>query len=206
MKKASLIIMLALITNLSFSQEMKTLFSNDTTKKHNSYGGYGAPMIGAATLNNSWGIQIGAKGGMIKNHHFGCGLIGGAVIGSSATSVTDTIYRNDTARSINSHNITMGHGGVFFEYIFSYTSPIHISIPLNIEAGGIWAASDHSASPIKNSAIFIIEPGVNFEFNFSKHFVPGINVGYRFVAANCSKTAAAASGLSVGLVLKIGKF
>jgi hypothetical protein len=201
MKKASLIIALAFITNLLFSQEMKTLFKKDTAKIE-SYGGYGAPMVGASMMGKYWGVMLGGKGGLIRNHHFGIGGIGAAVIGNSSSSMTDTIVRMGRKDSTFKHNLVMGYGGIYLEYIFNYDSPIHVSLPLNICVGGVWAGGERSSSTIKSSTVFIVEPGINIEFNFSKHFVPALNVGYKIVLGNSTNL----SGLNVGLVFKLGKF
>lgn len=205
MKKVSLILLLAIIANQSFSQEMKTLFKKDTTKTTDTYGGYGAPFVGAAMLKKGMGVLVGGKGGLIKNHHFAFGGIGTAIIGNNATSISDTIKKNNSQiDSLVSHrNLSMGYGGIFLEYIFNFDSPIHVSLPLNIQVGGVLAGGDRSNSNIKSSAIFVLEPGINFEFNFSKHFVPALNIGYRYVTGDYSKDL---SGVNIGLVLKFGKF
>jgi hypothetical protein len=200
MKKVSLIIALAFITNLSFSQEMKTLFKKDTTKTE-SYGGYGAPMVGASMMGKYWGVMVGGKGGLIRNHHFGVGGIGAAIIGNSSSSMTDTIAKIGKDSTFT-HNLSMGYGGIYLEYIFNYDSPIHVSLPLNICVGGVWAGGDHSSGSIKSSSVFIVEPGINFEFNFAKHFVPALNVSYKIVTGNSSNL----SGVNVGLIFKLGKF
>lgn len=208
MKKISLILLLAIIANLSFSQEMKTLFKNDTAKD-NTYGGYGALFVGMGMLNDgtkdSWGVLVGAKGGLIKNHHFAFGGIGAAIIGNSSTSIVDSVMSfQDTAKF--THKLSMGYGGFFIEYIFNFESPIHISLPLNMTAGGVFAGGKHSDAKFKSSAIFVIEPGINFEFNFYKHFVPALNIGYRIATGNSTGASKAASGLNVSLLLKFGKF
>ena len=215
MKKLNLILSLALIANLSFSQEMKTLFKTDTSAKTSIYGGYGAPFLGAGMLNNgtkdSWGVLVGGKGGVIKNHHFAFGGIGAAVIGNSSTSMTDSIvstnsFTNKKDTTSFSHNLWMGYGGIFLEYIFNFDSPIHVSLPLNICAGGLLGGGKYTNAKIKSSSLFIVEPGINFEFNFSKHFVPALNVGYRIATGNSAAASKAASGVNVGLILKFGKF
>ncbi len=212
MKKVSLIVMLALIANLSFSQEMKTLFKKDTTKG-NTYGGFGAPFVGLGTLNDgnkdSWGTFVGGKGGLIKNHRFAFGGIGAAVIGNASTAMSDTTVierQHDTTRTPYRHNMFMGYGGIFIEYIFNFDAPVHVSLPLNIAVGGLSAAGTHSNGTVKSSALFLLEPGINFEFNFSKHFVPALTVGYRIATGNSTAASKAASGLNVGLILKFGKF
>lgn len=201
MKKSNLILMLVLITNLSFSQEMKTLFKTDTAKTTDSYGGYGAPFVGVAMLKKGSGTLIGGKGGVIKNHHFAFGGIGAAIIGDNSTSISDTLSSVTGNDSITARNISMGYGGIFLEYIFNFDSPLHVSIPLNITPGGLSAGKGRSK--MKSSSFVIIEPGINFEFNFYKYFVPSLNIGYRYVTGDYTKEL---SGINVGLVLKFGKF
>ncbi len=208
MKKIITVLLVVLITNQSFSQEMKTLFKKDTTSKAVTYGGYGAPIIGMGILDNKPGFLIGGKGGLIRNHHFGFGGIGVAIMGNTSISDTTTVLVG-ISDSIHTYNMSLGYGGVYLEYVFNYDSPIHFAIMSNFAAGGLLAGGDRSSSKIKSSALFIIEPGVNLEFNFSKHFVPALNIGYRFVVsntANSTKTGAAASGLNVSLIFKLGKF
>lgn len=205
MKKTILAMTLTLMVNLIYSQnEMKTLFKKDTvSKKENSYGGYGIPFVGITQMDNNMATIVGGKGGIIKNHHFVFGGVGTAIIGSNAKAVLDTIKtKNTNADSLYiKKTLAMGYGGLFVEYTFNYTSPIHVSIPLNIEVGGVLAGGDHSN--IKSSAIFVLEPGVNIEFNFYKFFVPAINIGYRYVSGDYSSKL---SGVYGTLILKFGKF
>lgn len=208
MRKIITVLLVVLITNQSFSQEMKTIFKKDTATKAVSYGGYGAPMVGMGVLNGNPGILFGGKGGLIRNHCFGFGGIGAAIIGNTSISDTTTVIAG-IRDSVHTYNMSMGYGGIYLEYIFKYDSPIHVSIPLNIAAGGLLSGGDRSSSKIKSAALLVIEPGINLEFNFSKHFVPALNIGYRFIASNSAsstKTAKAASGLNVSLVFKLGKF
>lgn len=157
---------LALMVNIGYSQnEMKTLFKKDTSSRTHSYGGYGAPFVGVTQLNGGFATIIGGKGGVIRNHHFVFGGIGTAVIGSKI-SVQDTIKtKGGSIDSLYiSKTLNLGYGGIFVEYIFKYSSPIHVSIPLNIQVGGVLGGGSHSN--IKSSTIFVLEPGINFEFNF----------------------------------------
>lgn len=210
MKKTALITMLALTVNVSFSQEMKTLFSQDTSKKGDSYGGYGAPFVGYTEYRDgSSATIVGGKGGVIKNHTFVFGGVGTAIIGNKNYTYNVMIPKigsaataNDSAATKNT-NISMGYGGIFVEYILNYSNPIHISFPLNIQVGGVLAGSKNGDMKVKSSSIFVIEPGINFEFNFYKNFIPGINIGYRYVDGTYSKEL---SGAYASLLFKFGKF
>lgn len=206
MKKILLALTLLLMVNHIYSQdEMKTLFKKDTSsiKKKNVYGGYGAPFVGITQMDGKMATIVGGKGGVIINHRFVFGGVGTAVISSDSKAVLDTIKTKtgNTDSLWIKKTLSMGYGGVFVEYIFKYSSPIHISIPLNIQVGGVLGGGDHSN--IKSSAIFVLEPGINLEFNFYKFFVPAINVGYRYVSGNYSDRL---SGIYGSLILKFGKF
>jgi len=207
MKKILLALTFILTVNYIYSQEeIRTLFKKDTAsvKKKNVYGGYGAPFVGITQMDGAMATLVGGKGGVIINHRFVFGGVGTAIIGSNSNAVLDTI-KTKSATPMDSlwikKNLSMGYGGIFVEYILKYSSPIHISIPLNIQIGGVKGGGDHSN--IKSSAIFVVEPGINLEFNFYKFFVPAINVGYRYVSGDYSSKL---SGVYGSLILKFGKF
>ena len=64
MKKVSLILILIAVYTTSTAQEIQTLFSKDN-QKEKTFGGYGAPLIRASTINGEWGVMFGGKGGFI---------------------------------------------------------------------------------------------------------------------------------------------
>jgi len=210
MKNIILVLTLILVVNHIYSQDeirtIKTLFKKDTSsiKKKTVYGGHGAPFVGITQMNDEMATIVGGKGGVIINHRFVFGGVGTAVIGSNSKAVLDTV-KTKSATPMDSlwikKTLSMGYGGVFVEYIFKYSSPIHLSIPLNIQVGGVLGGGDHSN--IKSSTIFVVEPGVNLEFNFYKFFVPAINVSYRYVTGDYSSIL---SGVQGSLILKFGKF
>ena len=216
MKKICLLIGLTFIASISFSQdqEMKTLFNKDTSNKAvDTYGGYGAPFVGATQIDGDLSIIVGGKGAVVKNHTFAFGGVGTAII--STKSKTFNKYVDSTGKSINNYNpfsdssvignrtISLGYGGIFVEYIFNYTSPVHVSIPLNIQVGGVLAGTDSDDLKIKSSSVFVIEPGINFEFNFYKFFIPTLNIGYRYVSGDYSSSL---SGVYGSLIFKFGKY
>ena len=68
------------------------------------------------------------------------------------------------------------------------------------------ATSDDSE--IESSGIFVIEPGINLEFNVSKYFIPGISLSYRqvFGSSLVNLSDQDISGVSIGLMFKFGNF
>jgi hypothetical protein len=200
MKKTVLFIALMSIYATSFSQEIKTLFNNDSTKTK-SVGGYGGPFINATQMNNDWGVMLGGKGGVVFNRNFAFGGVGMAMV-SNATFTGDDLNGNKNTPL----ELSYGVGGLFFEYIFKLDKPIHFSVPLNVLAGGVTVSENEVE--IESSAIFVLEPGINVEFNFSEHFIPGITFSYRqvFGASLTNISNQDISGINIGLMLKFGAF
>lgn len=202
MKTITLIIALMAFSTFSFAQEMKTLSSNDGIK-NTTFGGYGGPLIQASYINDDWGIMMGGKGGVVINRRFALGGIGMGLINSTEFSGDD--LKGDNNASLN---LEYGVGGIFAEYIFKLESPIHFSIPVNFMAGGIAVNDATSDAEIESATIFVIEPGINVEFNVSKTFIPAINLSYRQVFGSSLDNLSNQdiSGVNLGLVFKFGSF
>ncbi len=209
MKKLSVLIVTIAISFLGYSQEINTLFSSkDTTV---SFGGYGSPILRASQINGIGGVAIGGKGGFTINQKFTFGGIGYG-------HVSDYVFKGDNlaGKSDVDLHIGMGAGGVFFEYTIGMKNAVHFSIPLNIMAGGVFISDkslennndDDIDETIEKSGIFLLESGINIEFNFTKFFMPTLNIGYRHVMGSSLKnlTDEELSGFHIGLVLKFGKF
>jgi hypothetical protein len=220
MKKTILSLLLSTVVGMTYSQdEMRTLFKKDTAAKLDSYGGYGAPFAGFTQLQGADAIIVGGKGGVTKNHHFTFGGVGTAIIGTKNfkyTEIQKNVFGADSTID-RSTNLSMGYGGLFIEYTFDHASPVHISIPVNFQVGGVSAISSNKNfdktktdtkeyTQVTSSSIFVVEPGLSFNFNFYKFFVPSVNIGYRFVAGSKAVHAKQLSGVYGSIILKFGKF
>lgn len=164
-------------------------------------GGFGGPFIRTTQVMNDWGIVIGGKGGGIINHQFGFGGVGMALV-NGYDFVGDNLNGNNNA----SLNLGLGAGGVFIQYINRRDNLIQYSVPLHIMAGGV--SVKENDEDVESSGVFILEPGINIEFNISDQFIPGIDVSYQQVFG-CSLENVDnqdISGINIGLVLKFGKF
>ena len=55
---------------------------------------------------------------------------------------------------------------------------------------------------------FILETGINLEFNVSKHFIPALNISFRQVLESSLTNLdnQDISGFSLGLMFKFGEF
>ena len=202
MKRKVLTLAFMAFSVFGFSQEIKTVFQSDSLKT-NSYGGYGGPLIKVSQINNDWGMIIGGKGGVVINRKFAFGGIG-----QSISRDNNFIGDNLNGDKQSSLSFIYAAGGIFFEYIFNLESPIHISIPLNLMAGGISVNDVTGNTKVESSANFIIEPGINLEFNLSKHFISAINLSYRqvFGTSLVNIHNQDISGVSMGLIFKFGDF
>ena len=200
MKRINLIILLLALSTICFSQEIRTITSNDTLK---TFGGYGGPLIEMTQINNDWGVLFGGKGGFIVNRKFAFGGVGMAMLnnpdytGSAQSESTDVPLQ-----------LSYASGGVFFEYFFNLESPVHFSIPVNIMGGGVTINKENTNYEIESSGMFVIQPGLNLEFNVTKHFIPAVYVTYRQVLASKLENLNNndLSGISMGLILKFGGF
>ncbi|MEP1095891.1 MAG: hypothetical protein ABJG78_12320 [Cyclobacteriaceae bacterium] len=198
--KTILIVLLAFISTAIFSQEMNTIFSKGNSGSA-STGAYGGPLVQATQLANNWGLSIGGKGGVIINQRFAFGGIGiGA--GSDYSFVGDNFIDDANA----SLNVSYGAGGIFAEYISDLTNSIHFSVPINFMAGGV-SIKDNDID-IESSGVFIIEPGVNLEFNLTESLIPGITFSYKqFMGSSLDNlNDKDLSGMSIGIVFKFGNF
>ena len=203
MKTKILIFALMAFSTFGFAQEIKTLSSNDGVN-NTSKSGYGGPLIEVPYINSDWGIVIGGKGGFIINRQFAFGGIGKALV-SNNNFLGDNLNGNENA----SLDLRFGAGGFFVEYIFKLESPIHFSIPVNFMAGGITIEdATFEGAEIESSGIFIIEPGINLEFNVSNAFIPAISISYRqvFGSSLVNLSNEDISGVNIGLIFKFGKF
>lgn len=211
MKNISLVIAFLILTTISYSQDINT-FSNRDTSKALIIGGYGEPFVGGTIINNDWGIMLGVKGGMNFNRKIGFGPIAKVNIGlwefqGNNLEGSDSAYLE----------LYMGSVGLFLEYVVMMEKKIHFTIPVNIMVGGatINKATDFnnndnkgSENSVESTALFILEPELNIDFNVAKFFIPNIKLGYRAVFGSELVNASSQdlSGVYFGLGLKFGKF
>lgn len=197
-----LLIALMLFATFAWSQEIRTLSANEGSQT-TTFGGYGAPLIQFSQMNGDLAVIVGGKGGAVINRKFVFGGIGKAVVNNITFSGDDLEGNNDVL-------LRLGYGeiGVFLEYVFKLESPVHFSIPVNIMAGRASVHNDGSDVEVEASGVFVVEPGINLEFNVSENFMPGINVSYRQVWGSSLENISDQdlAGFNVGLLFKFGSF
>lgn len=206
MKRLSSIVILVFLglglMSQNDSQEYKTIFKKDRIK----HGAYAGLSFNYAKLGDDNAIFMGAKGGWVVDHK--------VVIGFAGYAFLSNLHFNDMHNESNS-DLAGGYGGFLLEYIILPHAPVHISIPLILGAGGIartnsWDFDFNSWKQYTNKAdaFFVIETGVEVEFNLIKFMRISAGLYYRHTSniqlANTDKNAL--NGLSTGITLKFGKF
>ena len=198
-------ISLFLIASLSLisqnnSEEYKTIFNKDRI----SHGGYGGLSLIYSQIDGGNTIITGVRGGWIIDHKVSIGFAGYGFI--------NDLHFNNINNDATS-DIAGGYGGLLIEYIFFPNSPIHISIPLLMGAGAIthadnWNIDIWDRYSDEADAYFVIEPGIELEFNLIKFMRMSAGVYYRHTSnillSDTDKHAL--NGLSTGITLKFGKF
>lgn len=183
-------------------KEMKTLFGNNIT-----HGGYGGIMVNYSVIDGSDAILVGARGAWIINHSLGIGIAG--------YGFTNNIYIDDIIDGAEVF-LAGGYGGLLIEPIILPKSPVHISVPILIGAGGMALIQDYYYTSgsypeyysVDENAFFVVEPGLEVEFNMVKFMRLALAVTYRHTEGlDLYKTDPhVLDGWSGGITFKFGKF
>lgn len=200
-------------------QEFKTIFNGNRNNNKVVHGGYGAILMNYTQIDNKDAFLAGIRGMWLINHGIGIGIGG---YGFASEIKFDQHNNNNTYD--DDYSLAGGYGGLVIEPIIAAKSPVHVSFPVLIGAGGIASIQEQwSPYPVYDneyysedaSAYFVIEPGVEIEFNMVKFFRVAVGGYYRFTSDVDLETWNGLqyetinpdlSGLSVGLTLKFGKF
>lgn len=224
MKNFAFILVLFLIGITAFGQEtennqqMRTIFGGPEVK---SIGGYGALDVGYTTINKHDAVYFGARGAVVINHMLALGLGGKGFVSS-------TVYDKYL---LDEYEFAGGYGGLYVEPIINWNSPVHLSFPMLIGAGGIgylkhWGDydSDHDYYNYDEDsyAFFVFEPGVEVEFNLLKWMRVALVGSYRLTTdvkleykEHLTSSSFAGERIapenmlrsfSVGMIMKFGKF
>jgi hypothetical protein len=197
-------------------QEFKTIFHGNKSNNKIIHGGYGGIMMNYTQIDHKDAFLAGIRGMWIINHGIGIG-IGGYGFANELKFYSDADNTSD-------YSLAGGYGGLTIEPIIAAKSPIHVSFPVLIGAGGVASIQEQwSPYPVHDNnyysedsqAYFVIEPGVEVEFNMVKFFRLAIGGYYRYTSdvelqawtgTDYKSINPDLSGFSVGMTLKFGKF
>lgn len=144
------------------NDEIQTLFTGNTR-----ISGFGGPLMGFSAVNGEFAHMMGGGGGVLLGDFFfggyGSGLTNGIPAGPSGL------------------RIDFGHGGFWTGYSFMAARPLHPTISAQIGWGNV-GERDHNYTDWTSDNVFVFNPAVELEMNFTKFFRLGVGVHYRLVA------------------------
>jgi hypothetical protein len=184
------------------NKEIKTLLG-----RNRSGGAYGSFTLGYSMIDNQNAILIGGRLSWIASHSIAIGIGGTGFI-------NELHYESSIGRDVF---LTGGYGGLYIEPILLPRSPVHLSFPVLLGAGGISYVSndpDLNNHFIEDSELFLlIEPSAELELNLTRHFRLAFGASYRFptpfnvgISATPSSNAESLKGMSYMVTFKFGKF
>jgi len=224
MKKTVLLLVIVILgiigmaqeDEIQSTQEYRTLFSSDKI----THGGYGAVLLNYSQIDGKDAFLAGMRGMWLINHGVGIGIGGYGF-------VNDLKYESPSGSPpSDGYFLAGGYGGLVIEPIVGAKHPVHVSFPVLIGAGGVAYIRDYWRTypqyPDDNyyysedaSAYFVLEPGIEIEFNMVKFFRLGLGAYYRYTSdiklntwdgTQYAEISPDLKGFSFGLSLKFGKF
>ena len=223
MKKLTIILSLLMVFSFAKAQdnyESDQIQSIFTRKKSN--GGYGAFSLGYAQIDGRDALVAGARGAFIFDHSLAIGLGGFGF-------VNNLNYRSYYHHEESKYRFTTtgGYGGILIEPILFGKKPVHLSFPVILGIGGVALVDDHSWDwdwdweddhdyyNYDNDVFFVVEPGIELEFNLARFFRLAAFASYRFTselelydvtAPNNRMDPDLLETFNFGLTFKFGKF
>ncbi len=200
---AALVISLSMMAQENRQNEYRTVFGN---RNHASNGGYGGFSMGFGQIDGKDAFFAGIKGGWVIDHSL--------TIGVAGYGFMNNFDLNMSPGSLSKH-LTGGYGGLLIEPVIAPFSPIHLTIPVIIGAGGIaqvdqYYYEDYYYEPVVNdaSAFFVIQPGLELELNIVRFMRFAAGASYRFTSdINISGVSDnTMNGFMGHFTLKFGKF
>jgi len=171
MKKIFVFIAIVALGLHSYSQdEIQTIFDGDV-----SISGFGGPFMSFTSLNGDFAHMMGGGGGVLISQSL---FFGGFGMGNTTQHFMD--YTNPhTSEVFNDLDIDFGYGGFYFGYIFFPTRAIHPAVFLQTGWGDISLNEDGSS--LFNDNVFVLNPSLQLEINFTRFFRMGVGVNYQYV-------------------------
>ncbi len=145
----------SLIQTISGQDEIQTLFGGETR-----FSGFGGPYMTFTSIGGEFAHMMGGGGGV---------LLGDFFFGGYGAGLTNTIEPFDP-------ELEFGHGGFWTGYSLFAKKAIHPSISTQIGWGGITEAFEPQVDKV-----FVVNPTIELEMNFTRFLRTSIGAHYRFV-------------------------
>lgn len=166
-------------TNDPKNEEIKSLLS-----KGNDLNGFGGSDLKISDFKGERGLLVGAYGGLIINRRYMFGVAGYGIV--TKIELDGVVPNQPGTKTLNLHG---GYGGVLVGASIAPKEVIHVNIPILLGAGAFEVVDKNffpnsvtdSEFTIENSVFFVIEPGIEVEFNISQSFRLGFGATYRYI-------------------------
>ena len=217
MKKVAILTFVLLISAVTFAQDnssnkdqVNTIFG----KNKDTHLGWFVGLDNGYTQFGSRDVSLsGLNAGIIINHNFSIGFSG------SGWTNRNSMFYDRVADTAGAY-LEGGFGRLLFEYTPFATSPLHITFPMMIGAGGAsyvtdkdyydWEDNDWDShhKVLDSDGFFTFEPGVRAEVNVFRFMRVNAGVSYRYVnGLNLMKTSSdMMNNFSATFGLKFGRF
>jgi len=184
------------------SNEVKTLMG-----RNRQGGAYLGITTGYSSIDNKHAVLFGGRLSWIASKSLGIGIGGTGFI-------NEYHYEPSIDREVF---LAGGYGGIYIEPILFPRSPVHLSFPVLLGAGGISYVSadyDFGSNFIEDSDPFLLfEPAGEIELNMSRFFRMAFGASYRFptpfnigTSGTDFVRASSLKGWSCMVSFKFGKF
>lgn len=195
--------------------EPRTLFGSNAERRN---GGWGGPAVALTEVMGKPALLTGLKAGWIIDHRFTLGIGGYGMVTDVPNKGYDAYLVDNGEEVRRTSQFRMGYGGLLLEPVIAYKSPVHVTLPILIGAGGCayetstrWEASDsthYSDWRDQGQAFFLLEPGVELELSLVRILRVGIGASYRYTSdIDLPATPAdALRGFNTSFTIKVGRF
>lgn len=205
----TLLLLGSLLACDAIGQQMQTVFKGNGIQRS---GGYAAIANKFTTINGDYANIAEIYGGWFVNSKF---LLGLSASGSTNHIPVPYVYSDRPGRKMT---YQYGQAGLMTEYVFASNRRVHLVGNLTTGAGFTmqynrnnwdnfdhWDDRDDEEDP---NFFFVMEPGVQVEFNLFKwmRFAPGVSYRKTFGASGDGLSDADLSNVSYNLTLKFGRF
>jgi hypothetical protein len=203
------------IAQTSDEAPMRTLLGGDKKLHH---GGWGAPTTHYTRIMDQDALLVGARGAWIIDHRVSIGLAGQGLVTPVANSAYDAHLIEQGEVLLRRSSLYVGYGGLLIEPVIAYRSPVHITLPVIVGAGGVTygygSRLPEDFDPLTYDdrydaqAFFVVEPGIELEMNIIPLLRVGIGASYRYTTdLDLPATPKdALHGLNAGISVKVGRF
>ena len=193
-------------TNDPDSEEIKSLLN-----KENDLNGFGGVDMKVGTFKDQRALIMGGYGGLVINRRYLFGIAGYGLV--TDIEFEGTIPGDTATKTLNLYG---GYGGVLIGASIAPKELIHISIPIVLGAGAFEVEDKNFFSNnladadfvVENSVFFVVEPGIEVEFNISNHFRLGFGATYRYITGTelVNVTDEEVSGATGMISFRFGRF